>query len=265
MKSGPPNLWLYRYASLVALCTLLLIGTGAFVTSSRKASEAIVPASHILTLAIVVGALALGLAVWLFLSAKRPALRWLSSGALVIYGLEGWTASISSSAAVVTHACLAPLLFTALVAICLLLSPGWPKGPQPVENRGFTALPALAIAAPPVVLVQIALGAAYRHKVTGIMPHMAGAMIAALLTLVVSVVILQQYPDHRPLKSAATAVLSIVLLQVTLGVTAFIIELLDLGNSPALLFSTVSHVVVGSLTLAATLVLALQVRRNVHA
>ena len=276
MQESRPNPWLYRFSLLVALFALVLIGTGAFLTSSRKTAESTEQAataahtsaaavqSHLLVLVIIIGILTLGLAVWLLLADKRASLRWLSSSALVIFGLEGATAMLNSAAGVVIHACLAPLFFSTLVAICVLLSPSWRKGAEPVDIRGWSRLRALAVAAPPAVLIQIALGAAYRHKVTSVMPHMAGAMIVSFLTLVVSVIILQQYPDYRSLRSAAVAVLSIVLTQVTLGVTAFVLELLDIADPEWLIVSTVSHVLVGSLTLAATLVLAMQTQRNIR-
>jgi heme A synthase len=271
------SLWLYYYAVLVAFCALVVIGSGAFLTSSQKEPasaeqpaaagqiQATVPAGMSVhpVVAAVAGILTLGLVVWLLLVSKHAWLRWLSWIALGVFTLDAWTGLGNSLPGMIVHACLAPVFFSALVAICLLLSPGWMKGPEAVNARGWARLRSLAIAAPPLVLLQIALGAAYRHKVTSVMPHMANAMVVSLLTLIVCTVILQQYPEHGSLRSAAIAVLSIVLLQVTLGVTAFIIELLDLGKGPFLVLSTVSHVLVGSLTLASTLVLAMQAQRSI--
>lgn len=96
------------------------------------------------------------------------------------------------------------------------------------------------------------------------MPHMAGAMIVSMVTLVVAIVVLQQYPTHRSLRPAAISLLSIVPAQVTLGVTAFTMELLDATNSLVVVLVTSAHVVVGALTLAASMVLAIQVQRNVQ-
>lgn len=274
MQASKSNVWLYRYALLVAVCTLILIGSGAFLTTSRKISEAAAQSAvvvgsrfvdtHLMALVATVGMLSFGLAVVVFLTERRWMLRTLSCAVVVIFGLEGWTALQASAAAIILHACLAPLLFSTLAAICVLLSPGWAKGSELIADTSRGWLQILTIAAPAAVLLQIALGAAYRHKVTSIMPHMAGAMLASLLTLVSCTVILQQCPAHRTLRAAATAVLSIVLLQVTLGVTAFIMELLDAANTSWFVIATVSHVLVGSLTLAFTVVLAIQAHRNIE-
>ena len=260
---------MYRYAFFVAFCALVLIGSGAFLTSSQKAVDSAVqpPTSgqgvgvHEVV-AAAVGVLILGLVVWLFFVNKDARLRGLSCIALAVFAVEAWTGLLVSPSGVMVHACLAPVFFSALVAIGLLLSPGWGTRPEAVSDSGFASVRLLALAAPPLVLVQIALGAAYRHKVTSVMAHMAGAMVVSLVTLIACTLILQRYPSHRSLRSAAMAVLSIVLVQVTLGVTAFIIELLDTGNALSLVLSTVSHVLVGSMTLASTLVLAMQVQRS---
>jgi heme A synthase len=66
------------------------------------------------------------------------------------------------------------------------------------------------------------------------------------------------------LRRAAIALMSVVLTQVTLGVAAFTLQLLDMENTPAGIASTVLHVLTGSLTLAASLVLAIQVQRHVR-
>jgi heme A synthase len=122
----------------------------------------------------------------------------------------------------------------------------------------------LAIAAPPLVLLQTLLGATYRHNLTGLMPHMGGAMIVSLATLAGSRLVMQHYPKHRALRSAAIWLMLLMLAQVTLGVTAFIMDSLELGSSVTRVFSTASHVVMGSLTLAASLVLAMRVQRCVR-
>jgi cytochrome c oxidase assembly protein subunit 15 len=254
----------------VAFCALVLIGSGAFLTSSQNpaASKAIatrtasVEVFYHLIAAAVVGILTLGLVVWLLFVAKNVWLRGLSWFALALFALDAWSGLWNLPSGVIVHACLAPVFFATLVAICLLLSAGWREQAEAVDDRGLASLRLLALVAPPLVLVQIALGAAYRHKVMSVMWHMAGAMIVSLVTLIACTLILQRYPAHRLLRPAAIAVLSIVLLQVTLGVTAFVIALLDTGSVLSLVLSTVSHVLVGSMTLASTLLLGMQLQRS---
>ena len=186
---------------------------------------------------------------------------WLGWLALVALGLDGWSGWQPNPGWF--HASLAPLYFAVTAAIVVLTSPGWTLKAELVDDRALTFLRPLAIAAPPFVVLQIVLGAAYRHKLTSVMPHMGVAMIVALATLVASMVIIQQYPGHKALHSASVVLMTIVLIQVTLGVAGFIMELLEVSNTAIVIVVTSAHVVVGSLTLAASLVLAMQVQRFV--
>ncbi|MBZ5608643.1 MAG: COX15/CtaA family protein [Acidobacteriia bacterium] len=253
---------MHRYAVVVAICVLILIAVGAYITSEavapQQAPSGMLHAPFHTAMAVVVGILALGLAIWQSLAKEGFFLGWAAVGFIVIDGWVGWLGWP------VVHASLAALAFAIVVAIAVVTSSVWNAGPEFVDGQAAPLLRPLAIAAPPLVLLQIVFGAAYRHKATGIMPHMGGAMIAALTTLVAASLVMQQYPQHRPLRSAAIWLLSIVLLQVTLGVTAFTMQLLELENSVALVIAATSHVVVGSLTLAASLVLAMQVQRNMR-
>jgi heme A synthase len=131
------------------------------------------------------------------------------------------------------------------------------------EHRAAPTLRLFAIATPPLILLQIVLGAAYRHKLTGILPHMGGAMIVSIAILVLAMLILQRHPEHRKLCRAATWLISILLAQVALGVTALIMPLLNVSPT-VVIAGTALHVVFGSLTLAANVVLAMQVHRSVR-
>lgn len=257
----------YRYVILVAVCALLLIASGAWVTGNQQSGAATDTQLHVVA-AAVTGALALGLAGWLSV-ADRGWLRWLGWGAVAVFAIDGalgWRADLPalSPAIAVVHASLAPLFFSILVVIAVFLSPYWKSGPEPTDDRGWPALRYLAIALPPLVLLQIVLGAAYRHKITGVMPHMGGAMLVAIDGLVVSMVVIQQYPAHRALRPAAVALVSVLLAQITLGIAAFTMQLLDLESAAAFVPSTVLHVVVGCVTLGASLAMAIQVQRNVQ-
>ena len=122
---------------------------------------------------------------------------------------------------------------------------------------------ALAIGAPALVLLQTILGATYRHKHRlDTAPGRRNAGFSRDAGRCHPD--LRQYPEHRTLRSAAIWSIAVVVAQVLLGVTALTMQLLDLRRSMALVISTASHVVVGSLTLAASLVLAMQVQRHVR-
>ena len=105
------------------------------------------------------------------------------------------------------------------------------------------------------------LGAAYRHKLTGLLPHLGGAMIVTLAILALAMLILQRHAEHRKLCAAARWLIALLVAQVLLGFTALIVPQLELSPI-AEIAATALHVVVGSLTLAANVVLAMQLHRN---
>ncbi len=253
---------LRQYVVLVAIGTLIVIALGAYVTSealvSQPAAGNVLHAPVHRFAAIVVGFLALVLMVWQWLAKERTNLGYTALG---LYVFDGWLGLLGRP---VLHASLAPVAFAALVAIVVVTSPSWNGGPELVDDRAAPLLRPLALSA-------LLAGAATNRARCGV-PSQSDRRDAApgrrddrsLATLVAAMLAMQQYPKHRELRSAAVWMMSIVLTQVVLGVTAFTMQLLELGNSAALVIVTASHVVVGSLTLAASLVLAMQVQRNVR-
>jgi heme A synthase len=251
----------HRYAVLVAISSLILIAIGAYITSRATGRQ---PASHGILdgvvhkdVAVAVGILALGLAVWQLLEQQGSLLVWI---AVSFFALEGWVGWLGGA---LLHAILAPLAFTIFVAIAVVSSSSWNEAPELAEDQAAPALRRFAVATPALMLLQIMLGAAYRHKLIGLLPHIGGAMILSLATLVLAMLVVRRHPEHRKLRAAAVWLISIFLAQVLLGFTAFIMPLLTLSPA-AVIAATASHVVVGSITLAASMVLAMQVQRNVR-
>lgn len=142
----------------------------------------------------------------------------------------------------IVHACIAPVFFTACVAAAL-----W----KPPRIGRLVLLPFL-------ITCQIALGAAYRHKAFGVMPHLAGALVTAGVLLVFCTIVLQRPGQSAPTRSAAAATLGTVLLQVSLGIAIFVMRLLDVDTGPSFALLAAAHITVGALTLAAATVLALR-------
>jgi heme A synthase len=101
------------------------------------------------------------------------------------------------------------------------------------------------------VFLQIALGTAYRHEVFGIMLHMEGALVVALMTLILSAVILQNSVGPAPMRRAAAALISIVLAQVCLGIASFLMLVLNASGTFAFVLTTSGHLSIGAATLAA--------------
>jgi hypothetical protein len=263
---------LNRFAIFVAVYALIVVGTGAVVTSSKEMiaagnsatveTPALESVHPLLGLGLCGLTLALALTLWL---SNRGALRTLAMSAIVLCAADAFAAQQSSAPdRAVLHAWLAAGFFAVLSAIVLFTSGHWTQEPEIVDDRGLRFLRPLAIATPPLVLIQIVLGAMYRHKLTSVFFHMGGALVVSLATLIAAMVVIQHFPDHRALKHSATALMSVVLTQVAFGVAAFTLQLLDTGNALALELATVSHVLVGNLTLAASLIFAIEAQRSVR-
>jgi cytochrome c oxidase assembly protein subunit 15 len=284
------NRGLHRFSIALACCTLLLVVAGGLVTS-RDAGLSVPdwPLSYgqlmppmeggILyehghrMIATTVGFLTIILMTWLLRAEKR---RWLKNlgiiallavivqgvlgGLTVIYLLPWW---ISTS-----HACLAQLFFSTTVAIALFTSDWWQQNPSFTEENHKFPVRSLSLAAPILVLSQLALGAAARHKAIGSIYHISWAPVVTGVILWVSLRILLHYAQNRELRTAAMALLSITFCQVFLGIAAYMTRIAyadAVQPMPLMVTFTVIHVAVGALTMASAVALAILVRRNVPA
>jgi hypothetical protein len=165
--------------------------------------------------------------------------------------------------AAIAHACIAPVFLAITVVLAVMGGKAWNRGPELVQDYGWPSLRSMGIAAPLLVLLQVAMGAAFRHQVMGVMPHIAGAIAVALFLMIAGAFVMHQFPAHRTLRPTALAGMVITGVQVFLGMTAFILRMITDGVSQVLISATVAHVVTGALTLAATTVLMAQILRNV--
>lgn len=278
---------LHRYAVLLAICTLFLVVAGASVTSKEAGLSVpdwplsygqVIPdmtggvffeTGHRLV-ATTVGFMTILMALWLQKVDSRrwmKRLGWIAVAAVIVQGVLGgitvlWLQPPWVSTA---HACLAQLFFSTTASIALFTSRRWLNGAPTVEDHGWPSLRSLAIVAPCIVLFQIALGAAFRHRAISLVPHLGWSIVTALSLLIVGVFVLTQFPKHDSLRKAAHAVLGITTLQVFLGLGAYWARL-DAANSPLqMVIVTVTHVAGGGLTLAFTILLSIQIRRYVQA
>ena len=279
--------WLHRYAVLLAVCTLFLVVAGASVTSKEAGlSVPDWPLSYRQVMpqmtggvffehghrmvATLVGFMTIILAVWLALVETRSWMKKLgfaALGAVIVQGLlGGLTVKLLLPPAVsISHACLAQLFFSTTVAIAVFTSKNWLQGPEIVEDHGWPSLRTLAILTPLMVLVQIALGAAFRHRAIGVLPHVLFSMVVTLTVLFTATFVMHQFPEHRSLATAAKALLGVTFLQVMLGVAAYYTRLQAAQQPLAMVLTTVAHVATGGLTMASSVILSIQILRNVRA
>jgi heme A synthase len=269
--------WVYRFCLAVALFILLAIVTGAAVTNLGMIPEQertdsrgglLFPGDHEIAGALA-GVLAVVLTIWLPFQDKRTWLARLGGLAIVagladsVMGTRRLTRLLPLAAGF-SHALLAPVFFSLIAAIAVFLAPSWPRSYESVQDYGWPSMRSLAAAAPVLVLIQIALGAGYRHSLLGVLPHVLGALAVALFLVIVCAFALHQFPKHGAIRSASRALLGVTATQVFLGMAALIMRLLAPPTSPWLTLLSLAHVGTGSLTLAASVALAIQVRRNVR-
>ncbi len=283
------NVWLHRYAVLWSFCTLFLVVAGGLVTSNDAGLSVpdwplsygrLMPPmegnifyehGHRMV-ATTVGLLTIGMAIWLMRAERRRWLRnlgWIALAAVVAQGVLGGMTVIFMLPKPVSigHACLAQLFFSTTVAVALFTSESWSRGAHVVDNGGAPPLHWLALAAACCVFVQLALGASARHQAIGILPHVIGALVATGMVLWVSVRVLMRHAGHDALRRSALALLSITFFQVFLGIAAYMSRLATAEAPqpmPIMVGFTVAHVAVGALTLASSVVLAIQVLRHVR-
>ena len=283
------NVWLHRYAVLWSFCTLFLVVAGGLVTSNDAGLSVpdwplsygkLMPAmegnifyehGHRMV-ATTVGLLTIGMVIWLMRAERRRWLKnlgWISLAAVVAQGVLGGMTVIFLLPKPVSigHACLAQLFFSTTVAIALFTSESWQRGAQIVDDAGAPPLHWLALAAPLCVFLQLALGASARHQAIGIVPHVIGALLATGMVLWITVRILMRHADHSVLRGSALALLSITFLQVFLGIAAYMSRVATADAPqpmPVMVGWTVAHVAMGALTMASSVVLAIQVFRHVR-
>ena len=283
------NVWLHRYAIVLSVATLFLVAAGASVTSNDAGLSVpdwplsygkVMPPmtggifyehGHRMV-ATTVGFLTIILAVWLWRVDERRWMKWLglaSLGAVILQGvLGGMTVLFLLPRPIsIAHACLAQLFFSTTVAIAVFTSPGWKRGARMVDDAATPSMRTVALAVPPVVLCQLALGAAYRHKVLGLIPHVTGAFVVAGVVLMAAMFVLTQFGSHQALKKAAQALVGVTIVQVFLGIAAYMSRITYIETAqpePVMVLLTVLHVAVGAMTMAASVVFAIQVLRNVR-
>jgi heme a synthase len=286
----------HRFAVILACATFLLIVAGALVTSNDAGlSVPDWPTSfgslykmppmvggvkyehgHRM-FAEFIGLLIIAMAVWTQRVETRKWMRvlgWTALGAVIAQGVIGgitvklgllwWTST--------AHATLGQVIFCITVAMALFTSRGWLQDYEPiVEPNLWPSTGGLAALAALCVLVQLILGAGFRHMGIKLLPHLIGAAVVAAVLCWTIARVLTRYGSVDHLRNPAQLLLALLMIQLGLGFFAFLARLVwSVGEEQptgAMVLATVSHVAGGALVLAVTVVLAIQARRmiGVHA
>lgn len=224
-------------------------------------------------IAATVGLLTTVLAVWLGWKDSRPwvkklaALAWVAVIVQAILG--GLTVLYRLPVPIlIAHAFLAQIFFCLILSLVLFTSPAWERAAAPAETIPGAGFESLAKAATGALLLQLALGAALRHKALGVSPHAVGAVIAGFLVGLLCYRAVTELGERDVLRKLARWVGGMLTLQLILGVASYTLREAAPGLAPSqnwVVLLTTAHVAVGALLLGSTLILTLLAYRRLAA
>jgi heme A synthase/plastocyanin len=285
------NKGLHRFALLVACATFFLIIAGALVTSHdaglatsdwplsngqvfpKMVGNLFWEHGHRMV-ATTVGMLTIVLAIYLCRD-ERHWIRWLGLVALVgviAQGLlGGLTVKLMLPLAVSSaHATLAQLFFCTTVSLAVFTSRSWMQHRQELVEKGSIPLRYLCVATLVTILTQLVLGATLRHSATWdqhlplelVIAHIVGAFAVTIILGAAAFSVFRRFPEETFLTRPAALALCLLMVQLLLGVSAYVTRLASPDDPQPLnpmVGITVAHVACGAATFAVTIVLTLRV------
>ena len=279
--------WLHRYAIFVASCTFLLIIAGALVTSNdaglsvpdwptsfgtfrmpRMVGGVKFEHGHRM-IAGAVGILTIILALALWIKDPRRWVKWVGGGAVLAVLaqalLGGITVLFYLPVAISTsHATLAQVFFCLAASLAFFTRAGWRWDEPKLEDASTPSLQRLTAATTGVILVQLVLGAAYRHSGMGLAPHVVGACVVTVLVAWVVARIALKFSGQPALLKPAMVLGTLLMIQLSLGMGAYIVKMADRNAPqplPPVVTMTTTHVAMGALVLVTSLYMTYQTYR----
>lgn len=301
LKAVPPtyNRAHHVFAVFTACATLIVITAGALVTSNDAGLSVpdwptsfgyLVKVPHFVggvryewshrMVAGTLVSLTLAIALWTLLVEHRRWLRWLAIGALgtvitqatlggltVLFFQPPWLST--------AHATVAQTFFCIAVSIALFTGRKW-VNPQPEKEHPRAqpdprrpSLFTLTLLSIFMLYVQLILGGMFRHHGMSWWPHVLNAVLVTIILAWTAIRAISLYSNIDAIRRPAIVMLSLLITQLCLGFTAFVTRVAWGRNAAQpelpMVASTVAHVAVGALLLATTVVLAIQVWRNLPA
>jgi cytochrome c oxidase assembly protein subunit 15 len=282
----------HAFAVFTACATLVVITAGALVTSNDAGLSVpdwptsfgyLVKVPHFVggvryewshrMVAGTLVSLTLAIALWTFLVEKRRWLRWLAVGAFCTViaqaTLGGLTVLFFQPPWLSTaHATVAQTFFCIAVAIALFTGRKWVEEPPRVEfDSRHPSLFTLTLLSIVVLYVQLILGGMFRHHGLSWWPHVLNAATVSFILAWTAIRAISVYSSIDAVRRPAIVMLSLLITQLCLGFAAFLTRVAwgqgAVQPELPMVASTVAHVAVGALLLATTVVLAIQVWRNV--
>lgn len=282
-----PNIGLYRLAILLSCMTAVILAAGALVTSNEAGDSVpdwplsfgrwLISSDNFKAnvryeyshrfIAGVVGVTTLLLAVWAYFSERRAWMQRLGliafAGVVAQAGIGGLRVLFPEHKALIAvpHALVAQSFFAVVVAIVVFTSRSWSSFHEVKADAGNLPLRKLVAASVGAVLIQLVLGAGFRHQAFGIIPHIFGAAAVTLLITATAVLVMRRHKGDDYLARPGKLAVALLVVQLVLGVSAYLARLGSAGDPQPLepmISLTVAHLVIGGLILATMVVLALR-------
>jgi heme a synthase len=278
--------WPHRLAVTLACATFPLLFIGGLVTSkgaglavpdwpttfgynmflypwSKMIGAVFYEHSHRL-FASFVGLLAIALAVTFWLRERRAWLRWLSFialGLVITQGvLGGLRVVLLESTLAILHASFAQAFFALTVALALFTSREWRNEPTEAPIADGGRLRRLATITTALIYIQVIFGAVLRHSGERLDAHLLFAGLVAVHVILLLWRVTKHHGANLKLVRSAYVLGILLFLQLLLGAGSYLAKFTILLRLPIdmIVFLTTTHLIVGALMLATSLVLSLR-------
>lgn len=262
---------LFKVAVALAVTAFAVIVAGAKVVSQGACPVGSLTDDLHVQLSGATVLLSLGLAAGSFGRAIRSDLKILTIAVLLLVIGEGGVGflRISSPGAKylsIIHSSLAQILFAIAATAAFVLSPPARRlaGSQ-FSDTGSPSLRTLAWITPAAVVLQMALGAIYRHGVAEVWPHILSSAFVGGLLCYSALAIYETHNAPADLRLVAHAMIGFTLVQILLGIGAYLGKSMAAGDAPQtwMVHVTVSHVAGGALTMASAFAFGILADRHV--
>jgi heme a synthase len=272
----------HKFALFVVAWAVLLLCAGALVTSEDAALAvpdwplsygSITPPmvggiayehSH-RVIAAILGLVIVALSLVLWRKDERPSVKWLgvaAVGGVILQGILGGLTVLKLLHywLPVMHACLAQIMFATLVSIAVVTSQWWVSDRPQYEDKASPAIHAVVILNASAIFLQIALGAAFRHKYSPVTPHVVWAMGVLLIASWTAVQLRKRFSNSPEISRIRALLHGIVGVQLLLGLGALWTRMRSVDDPqpmPAVVITTVVHTVFGAILFATSILAVL--------
>jgi cytochrome c oxidase assembly protein subunit 15 len=219
----------------------------------------------------LVGILTVALCVSLWVADARTWVRWLGvvavAGVIVQGILGGLRVVLVHATLALVHGAVAYAFLGLIASLVVVTSPGRMAQPQGDKPEGLARIRRLAHATTGTIYVQILFGVVLTHTSTRLDAHLTFAALISVLVLMVTTRVLRAQTTWAGLVGPARTLQWLWILQLVLGLGAYVAKfgIGGVAMAPLLgLFFSVAHRLVGGLMLVTSLALTLRVRRLVE-